>query len=234
MCTLMLSFSALSGCKGGGGGGGASADTGTSTAPPPVAAPTTTAAPTPATAPTEHPPVISGAARAVVKTNEPFVFAPTANDADGDPLSFQIQNKPAWATFNTVTGELAGTPGREHAGAYAGIVISTSDGKTSVALDAFTITVNAAAPSAASPVSLSWVAPTQNVDGSALTDLSGFVISFGTNPEMLSRSVFVDNPSVDTFVFDNLAPGTYYFGVRALSRDGETGELSEVIQLIVS
>ena len=227
----MLSFSALTGCKGGGGGGGSQAQAA------PAAADAPTPTPSAPSAPATRPPTITGTAPSAVTTNAPYAFVPAASDPDGDALSFQIQNKPAWATFNTVTGGLTGTPGREHAGTYADIVISTSDGKATAALSAFTITVAlppAPAPVVAKPITLSWIAPTQNVDGSPIKNLAGFVISYGTSPDMLTRSLHVANGSVDRLVLQELEPGTYYFAVRALTSKGETSDLSKVIERIVS
>ena len=50
------------------------------------------------------------------------------HDPDGKALTFSITNAPAWASFDTATGRLSGTPGAEHVGATSGIVISVSDG----------------------------------------------------------------------------------------------------------
>ena len=98
----------------------------------------------------------------------------TRADPDGDTLTYSIQNRPSWATFNTSTGRLSGTPTAAHAGSYANIIISVSDGAASASLPAFTITV--AQPSTGS-ATLSWTAPTQNTDGSSLTNLAGFRIA---------------------------------------------------------
>jgi hypothetical protein len=73
-----------------------------------------------------------------------YTFTPTASDPDGDTLSFSIANMPPWASFNSSTGQLSGTPASANAGTYSGIVISVGDGRTSASLPAFTITVSAA------------------------------------------------------------------------------------------
>ncbi len=71
-----------------------------------------------------------------------YSFVPTATDEDASTtLTFSIANKPAWATFNTATGALTGTPGNADVGTTAGIVISVSDGELSASLPAFTLTV---------------------------------------------------------------------------------------------
>ena len=87
------------------------------------------------------PPRIGGSPAATVVAGSVFAFTPTASDPDGQPLTFSIQNRPAWATFSPSTGTLAGTPARAQVGAYPNIVIGVSDGSASVSLPAFAVTV---------------------------------------------------------------------------------------------
>ena len=94
--------------------------------------------------PANRPPVISGSPPTSVTEGQAYAFTPTASDPDGQTLSFSFAGKPAWASFNTGTGQLAGTPGAGTAGTYANIQISVSDGAASAALPAFSITVAAA------------------------------------------------------------------------------------------
>jgi hypothetical protein len=89
-------------------------------------------------------PTISGTPRNQVTEGQPYSFAPSAADADGDVLGFSISNKPSWAAFSTQTGALGGTPPVGAAGAYLNIVISVSDGQASAALPAFTLIVDPA------------------------------------------------------------------------------------------
>src|SRR5690606_11972146 len=77
-------------------------------------------------------PTISGAGQSSVAVNSTYSFLPATSDADGDTLTFQIQNKPRWATFSTLDGKLHGTPTLADVGTYAGIQISVSDGETQV------------------------------------------------------------------------------------------------------
>jgi hypothetical protein len=89
------------------------------------------------------PPTISGNPPLEATPGQLYQFIPQAQDEDaGDVLTFSIQNLPPWAQFNIQTGELRGTPTRNDAGVYPGIVIAVTDGiAASVALPAFTITV---------------------------------------------------------------------------------------------
>ena len=60
---------------------------------------------------TNLPPVISGTPAASIVAGQAYSFQPSASDPNGDTLTFSISGKPAWATFNTSTGRLNGTPG---------------------------------------------------------------------------------------------------------------------------
>ncbi|WP_166838575.1 Ig-like domain-containing protein [Rheinheimera pleomorphica] len=87
-------------------------------------------------------PTISGSPATTVAQDAPYSFTPTASDIDtGDNLTFSISNKPGWASFNSASGALTGTPGNSDVGSTAGIVISVSDGSLTAALPAFSLTV---------------------------------------------------------------------------------------------
>jgi cytochrome c peroxidase len=105
----------------------------------------TQAAPTPPTPPPSEPniaPTISGNPATVIKVGYSYTFTPTASDDNGDSLTFSITNKPDWATFDTNTGTLSGTPNAT--GNYTGIEISVSDGQISAQLPSFNIEVKTA------------------------------------------------------------------------------------------
>ncbi|WP_391856880.1 Ig-like domain-containing protein [Vibrio cidicii] len=88
-------------------------------------------------------PVISGSPSTQVDEDSAYQFVPQASDNDpADTLTYSIANKPSWATFDTATGALSGTPSNSDVGTHAGIVISVSDGRVSASLPAFAITVN--------------------------------------------------------------------------------------------
>ena len=132
------------------------------------------------------PPTISGSPDPTVMIGGLYDFAPIASDADGDALTFSIANKPSWATFDSATGRLGGEPAQGDEGVFDEITISVSDGTSSAELPAFSIEVVA---TALGSISLSWSAPTENEDGSALVDLAGFRIYWGTAPDEYPDSV---------------------------------------------
>ena len=85
-----------------------------------------------------------------------------------------------------------------------------------------------ASPGAAT---LSWTPPTQNTDGSALTNLAGYRIHYGTSATTLTQSIQIANPGLTTYVIEDLSPGTYYFAVRAFtSNGGESDDLEHRIE----
>ncbi len=168
-------------------------------------------------------PTISGTPVTSVLQGTLYSFQPTAADPDGNPLTFSIANRPAWATFSTTTGQLGGTPGPGDVGTATGIVIGVSDGTASASLGAFGISVQAVASGSAT---VSWQPPTTNTDGSPLTNLAGYKIYWGTTAGAYPNSVAVNNPGVTAYVVENLTPNTYYFAVKAFTSGGVESALS--------
>ena len=73
---------------------------------------------------------------------------------------------------------------------------------------------------------LNWTAPTRNEDGSALGDLAGYKLYWGTEPGSYPNSVTIDNPSVTTYVVENLTAGTYQFVATAFNTSGVESRFS--------
>jgi hypothetical protein len=175
-------------------------------------------------------PTISGTPSTSVNVGSAFAFRPTAADADGNTLTFSISNRPAWATFNSATGQLAGTPTATSAGTYSNIVISVSDGVASAALAPFAISVVDVSNGAAT---LTWTPPTTNTDGTTLTTLAGYRIAYGTSAANMSQTIQLANAGISSYVVENLAPGTYYFAVRAYTSAGAESVNSNVVTKLV-
>jgi hypothetical protein len=173
-------------------------------------------------------PTISGSPATSVNAGTAYSFQPTGADPDGDTLMYSIQNKPSWATFSTTTGQLSGTP--TSGATHSGIVIAVSDGKGgSASLPTFSITVTASAPPANGSATLSWTPPTQNTDGSTLSNLAGFRVSYGTSSSALNQTIQISNPGLATYVVTGLSSGTWYFAVRAYSSSGAESANSTVV-----
>jgi hypothetical protein len=172
------------------------------------------------------PPTISGTPATTANAGTAYSFTPTAADPNHNTLTFSIQNMPSWANFSTQSGTLSGTPAASDAGTDANITILVSDGTSTASLAPFSITVT---QSASGTATLNWVAPTQNTDGSALTNLAGYHIYYGTSPGNLNQSVQIANPGLTTYVLSNLAAGTWYFSVNDYTTAGAESAVSNVV-----
>ena len=184
-------------------------------------------------------PVITGRPAKTATVGQAYRFQPNAlNLSKGHRPSFTITNRPTWASFDSTTGQLTGTPTARDVGTFANIAISVTAGTVRAALPAFSITVvtaQAAAsdPSEASAITVSWEAPTDNTDGSPLTNLSGYKIYYGGASGDYSSTIQVSNPGLTTYVVDNLPPGQYYFAVTAYNATGEESNFSPEMSTIV-
>lgn len=166
---------------------------------------------------TNSSPLISGSPSTSVNAGGIYTFTPTSSDPDGDTLSFSVMGLPSWASFDATNGRVSGAPQSGNVGTYANIVISVSDGQLSASLAPFTITVNAVRLGS---VTLNWTPPTQNTDGTSLTDLAGYKIYWGTSAGNYPNSVTINNASISTYVVENLVPGTYEFVATSFNAAG--------------
>lgn len=164
-----------------------------------------------------QPPTISGSPPDAILEGRLYEFTPTASDPDGDALEFTIARKPAWASFNRTTGRLSGTPSAEDVGNFTNIGISVSDGTASMALTNFDITVNQIA---AGQVTLSWTPPTENVNGSSLTNLASYKIYYGRSASSLNQTIELSNPGLTRFVVENLTPAKWHFAMTSVNSQG--------------
>jgi hypothetical protein len=174
-------------------------------------------------------PIISGTPATGVVAGNPYSFIPAASDPDNDALSYSVAGKPTWATFSTITGALTGTPDTSAVGTYSGIVVAVTDARgTSVALPSFSINVTAPAPSGTA--TLTWTAPVQYTDGSQLPSdqLAGYLVYHGTSPSALSEVTMVNGAATVSHTLNQLAAGTHYFAVSAVTLTGEESGWSEV------
>jgi hypothetical protein len=83
-------------------------------------------------------------------------------------------------------------------------------------------------------VTINWNPPTQNMNGSPLTNLAGFKIHYGTASQKYTQTITVSNPGLVTYVVADLSPGTYYFAVTAYSSAGTESPLSPEVSAKVN
>ena len=175
-------------------------------------------------------PTISGNPQWAVLSGDMYEFEPRTEDPDGDPLTFRIENKPSWANFDPSSGRLYGQPTLADVGTSENIVISVSDGSATRSLPAFSITVS---QTTLGSVTLSWVAPTENTDGSPLLDLAGYKIYYGKESGVYNYEIRISNVGITTYVVDNLVPDTYYFAATSYNSSGVESEYSgEAVKIV--
>ena len=239
-CALLLVCGIMAGCGGSSGSSSSTPQTSGAALTPTPSADNLTIAGTPVTG------VVAGQA---------YSFIPSAADSSGRAVQYSITGKPAWATFNQSNGALTGTPTTADVGVNVDVQIAASDGIASAALPSFEITVN---PSSSSPtstatttpipqtltpganstpgsVTASWVAPTEDTDGSSLVDLSGFKVYYGTASKQYTQSVTVSSPSALSAIISDLTVGeTYFFAVTAVSSVGVESSYSPEVSATIT
>lgn len=180
-------------------------------------------------------PTISGNPVTNMVVGNYYVFQPAAYDADGDNLTFVIANKPTWASFNSNTGRLSGTPGDPDIGVNSNIQIYVSDGHQGYAsLPAFNISVQDVAPQTGS-TSLKWTAPVARADGTALalSEIAGYKVYYGKTAGNYSNSLNINGGSSTSATISNLTTGTYYMVVTTRDSAGrESGQSSMVAKQV--
>lgn len=95
----------------------------------------------------------------------------------------------------------------------------------------FTITIPASTPPPPplGTARLEWTPPPTNDDGTALTNLAGYRVLFGLGTAALSQQITVPNAAATQYEVAGLAPGTWYFAVRAYASSGVESVSSNVV-----
>lgn len=78
---------------------------------------------------------------------------------------------------------------------------------------------------------LTWVAPTQRSDGSALTNLAGYRIFYGAAPSSMTQTIQIADPSILQRLVDGLDVGNWYFNMLAYDADGVESERSATVNI---
>ena len=81
-------------------------------------------------------------------------------------------------------------------------------------------------------VTLNWEAPTENTDGTPLTDLAGYYVWYGTS-SISMQSIQINNPGLLTYVVGNLVYGQQYqFFMTAYDSFGDISPDTDVVSSI--
>ena len=66
---------------------------------------------------------------------------------------------------------------------------------------------------------VSWMPPTENTDGSPLTDLAGFKVYYGTSPGNYSNTETI-GPGLSSYLVESLPVSSWYFVMTAFNTSG--------------
>ena len=80
---------------------------------------------------------------------------------------------------------------------------------------------------------LTWAAPTQNTNGTPLTNLAGYHIYYGTSAGNLNQSVQIANPGLTSYVLNSLPAGTWYFSINDYTTAGVESAVSNIVSTTV-
>ena len=88
-------------------------------------------------------------------------------------------------------------------------------------------------PATSDTVTLSWTAPDENTNGTALTNLAGYQINYGTSPTALTQQISINTVGVTNYVVSNLSSGTWYFEIVAVNSAGLQSGPSSVVSTTI-
>ena len=160
---------------------------------------------------------------------------------------------PRWVPRTTAA--FPGQPTVAQVGIFSRIALSVTHGGSTVSLPACPVSVTAAGTATTTPTTppppatggaaagtavttgsatLSWSKPTLNSDGTALTDLAGFVVEYGTDSAALSQRVSVADPNLTRYTVPNLGKGTWYFTVISYTATGLQSDVAKLVSKTIS
>jgi hypothetical protein len=82
-------------------------------------------------------------------------------------------------------------------------------------------------------VTIAWTPPTENTNGSVLTNLAGYHLYYGTTQSNLTKVVDITNPGLAAYVVSDLSSGTWYFALTSVNSAGVESARSTVISTVV-
>lgn len=80
---------------------------------------------------------------------------------------------------------------------------------------------------------LHWTPPTQNTDGTPLTNLQSYTIYYGTKADALFKTLPLFVPNATTYRIEDLSKGTWYFGIKAVAATGAESQLSSIVSKVI-
>lgn len=163
-----------------------------------------------------------GASAAWAQTTPSITFGANVTTGNGSVTPVLTWSTTPVATSCTASGDWTGTKAASGSETLAVITKSATYNITCQWPGQSTITVR-------------WIPPTKNTDGSTLTDLAGFTVYYGTSPTMSSNTVLdVPGAGVTSKVLSPLTPATYYIVMDAYNAAGVHSDKSAIFSKVLA
>jgi hypothetical protein len=128
-----------------------------------------------------------------------------SGDATAKTFSVPVSNATPFTGSKAFAVALASASGATLGTPASGIVTINGDGTT--------------APTTGS-ATLLWAAPTENTNGTPLTNLAGYRINYGMAANSLTNVITINSATTTNYEITNLAAGTWYFTIQAYNTEG--------------
>ena len=163
----------------------------------------------------------------------------TPDDAAATQTNVAANTPPGAAPVSSATSTSGSTTVASTVAPAAGAASSTTvaSNTTTVASSSKTSTDSSTPPkfnnTSTGTATLDWMPPTENTNGSVLTNLAGYTVYYGTSPGNLTQSVKITNPGLTAYTMSNLPSGTWYFAVTSYSATGAESSRSGVVHTTI-
>lgn len=142
----------------------------------------------------------------------------------------QPSTAPFYAAFALVVSLLSACGGSDSATSTSATSASSAETTSSTSGSGTTSGSSSGAPGS---VTLNWEAPTENTNGTEASQLIGYYIYYGTNPDSLDQWVVAWGANTTSYTVTDLSPGTYYFSVAAYNWLGVESTPSAVVSTTI-
>jgi hypothetical protein len=139
------------------------------------------------------------------------VIVPVASSASGKSFAFVLTDPQGKA--------ILGQPNTAVVMVLASVVSAPSPGGGS-----------SGSGSGSASATLSWLAPSENTNGSALTNLAGYNIYYGTSTSAMTNRIAITSVAVMTYVINNLNSGNWFFAITAVNSAGVESLASSAVE----
>jgi len=156
-----------------------------------------------------------------------FAFALTSVQGEatfGEPAAATVAVEASAASGSSGTTSASTGSSSSSGGTSASTGSSSSSGGTSAGTGS-----SSSGGGTNSSVTLAWSAPTENSNGTALTNLAGYNIYYGSSTSAMTNKISVKTVGVTDYVITELASGSWYFTLTSVNSQGAESVASNTV-----